>query len=203
MDTTRIDLKIFADPAAEVEPRELIPVFHRWIQQSRLDELLIDVADYAHVHHGPGVLLIAHDAQYAYDHGEGRPGLLYSRRRVTGPAVTDVAGAGGRLRSIFAAALTACRALETEESLEGRLTFRGDELMLRLNDRLAGRDRKSAEAELRAALEPLLAELYPDDGVRVERVDEDPRERMRLAVRAADGAEVATLLERLGEGGER
>jgi hypothetical protein len=58
-----------------------IPVFHHWIQAQRLDDVLIDVADYRHVPHGPGVLLIGHDAQYAMDQSEGRLGLLYSRRR--------------------------------------------------------------------------------------------------------------------------
>ena len=55
-------------------------MFHDWIQNQRLDELLIDVVDYRHVHDGPGVILIAHDAHYAFDTSEGRLGLLYSRR---------------------------------------------------------------------------------------------------------------------------
>ena len=52
-----------------VELEEFIPVFHDWIQTQQLAELLIDVADYRHVPHGPGVVLVAHDAHYAMDLG--------------------------------------------------------------------------------------------------------------------------------------
>ncbi|HEV8246140.1 MAG TPA: hypothetical protein VGP93_10250, partial [Polyangiaceae bacterium] len=78
MESPKIQVKYFA-----VEPIALehfVPVFHRFIRDHVLDELLIDVADYAHVHHGPGVVLVGHAADYYMDQGEGRLGLLYSRK---------------------------------------------------------------------------------------------------------------------------
>ncbi len=45
----KFDLKVLAADAAEVEAEEFIPVFHRWITERVLPELLIDVADYSHV----------------------------------------------------------------------------------------------------------------------------------------------------------
>ena len=86
MDTVKYELKFFLDDASEVELEEFIPVFHDWIQTQQIEELLIDVADYRHVPHGPGVVLVAHDAHYAMDLAEGRLGLLYSRRRETHPS---------------------------------------------------------------------------------------------------------------------
>jgi len=53
----RIALKIFLDDESLLEPGDVIPVFHRWIQTQAVDGLLIDVADYSHVHHGPGVVV--------------------------------------------------------------------------------------------------------------------------------------------------
>ena len=198
MDTTRYDLKLFAAPGAAVTGRDLVPVFHRWIQQSRLDDLLIDVADYDHVHHGPAAVLVGHQAHYVYDLAEGRPGLLYSRRREARPA----ADGATRLRAALRAALAACAALESEETLAGRLAFRGDELLLRVNDRLAaagggngGGD--GAEADLRHLLRPLLAELFAGAEVRVERRDGGADTRPTLAVHAAEAPDVATLLARL------
>ena len=64
----QLSVKIFAHDPAAVQPAAFIPIFHRWIQESRLaDRLLIDVADYRHVANGPGVLLIGHEAHYALD----------------------------------------------------------------------------------------------------------------------------------------
>ena len=76
MDTVKYELKFFLDDTAGVEMEEFIPVFHDWIQTQQLAELLIDVADYRHVPHGPGVVLIAHDAHYAMDLADDRLGLF-------------------------------------------------------------------------------------------------------------------------------
>ena len=59
---------------------QLIPVFHRWIREQAMPELLIDVADYSHVPAGPGVMVIGHEANYSVDNRENRLGLLYNRR---------------------------------------------------------------------------------------------------------------------------
>src|SRR5947207_3342533 len=82
----RLSVKVFAK-AASVGPKDALLVFHRWIQTQRLDELLIDVTDYSHVHHGPGVILIGHGADYALDEEEGRLGLKYTLKRAREAAV--------------------------------------------------------------------------------------------------------------------
>ena len=76
MQSLKYDLKLFLHDAVRVDLEAFIPLFHRWIQDQRLEELLIDVADYRHVHHGPGVVLIAHDAHYAMDMAAGPAGAL-------------------------------------------------------------------------------------------------------------------------------
>ena len=61
---------------------EFIPIFHGWIQKQALPgHLLIDVHDYSHVHHGPGILLVAHEANLSVDEAEGRRGLVYIRKQ--------------------------------------------------------------------------------------------------------------------------
>jgi hypothetical protein len=192
----RFDVKLFAarDRDAGHEPapaRDLVPVFHRWIQRDRLaGELLIDVADYSHVHQGPGVLLVAHEGIYAYDGEDDRPGLQYSRRR---PGHGAGAGEEDGLRTALRRAVRAAHELETDVP---SLDFPGGELLVRWNDRLASGDGEVAEAALRDELAPLLAALYPGREVRVERSGE-PRERLTLAVRAAEAPGVGALLERL------
>ena len=62
-----VQVKIFAREPAAIDLADAIPVFHRWIQEQVSEELLVDVADYRHVPDGPGVMLIAHEANYSLD----------------------------------------------------------------------------------------------------------------------------------------
>src|SRR5678815_1415872 len=81
MDVHKIHIKFFASEPVQVEQAEFVPVFHSWIQiQSVPDHTLIDVADYAHVKDGPGILLVANEANFYADWIGGRFGLTYQRK---------------------------------------------------------------------------------------------------------------------------
>ena len=180
-DLVKLDLKVLAAGAAEVEAEEFIPVFHRWITERVLPELLIDVADYSHVPDGPGVLLIGHDAQYAWDLSRGEPGLLYSRRRETGPDLEGIGSLDRRLRSLLDCAFRACDLIEAEPGLDGRVAFDRHRLELRVNDRLFPSDEPTA-ATLESAFRQALAGAgvrRGDDPIEVKRIGE-PRERLTL-----------------------
>ena len=81
MEPTKFQVKVYTK-AGDIELEKLVPVFHEWIRAKKIpNELLIDVADYAHVPQGPGVVLIGHQSDYYLDVADDRPGLLYSRKR--------------------------------------------------------------------------------------------------------------------------
>ena len=197
MESVKIDLKVFLQEPADIELEDVIPVFHDWIQHQRLDELLIDVVDYRHVHDGPGVMLIAHDAHYAMDMADGRMGLLYSRRRETHPTRNDIQGVTERLQSVLQCALAACQLLEAEPSLQGRLKFRGDELLVRINDRLVS-PALANFGDLQAHLRPILERLYPDHQVEVQSCGGSDS-RLAVTIKVDEDTAVATLGSRLGE----
>ena len=199
MESVKYDLKLFLQDDSRVEVEDFIPVFHNWIQNQGLDELLIDVVDYRHVHDGPGVMLIAHDAHYAIDMTDGRMGLLYSRRRETHPTRSAIQSVTERLYSVVQCALQAGLALETEPSLEGRLKFRGDELLLRINDRLVSPTLEALD-DLKAHLQPVLSSLYPQGQVKVGG-NGGGDSRMTITISASEDSDVATLYGRLGESG--
>lgn len=201
MESVKYDLKLFLQDAPQVNLEDFIPVFHDWIQHQRLDELLIDVVDYRHVHDGPGVMLIAHDAHYAIDVAGGRMGLLYSRRRETHPSRKAIQSVAERLHSVLGCAFKACRLLEAEPSLQGRLKFRGDEMLLRINDRLVS-PTLDAFDDLQLHLKPLLADLYTDCQVEMER-DGGTDSRLTVAIKVSEDVDVETLRNRLGEIGVR
>jgi hypothetical protein len=150
MEMQHVNVKLMlANPEAiDLEP--LIPIFHSWIQEQAPGELLLDVADYRHVHSGPGVVLIGHVGDYSVDNGQSRLGVRYNRK-------AELDGDNeSRLAQAVVAALTACRRLESDARLDGKLRFGGRELELFVNDRLLAPNREStreaAEPELRGFL---------------------------------------------------
>ena len=193
MDSHKLIVKFFAADHSGVAQHEFVPVFHGLIQARAVpDHLLIDVSDYAHVHHGPGILLAAHEGNFSSDTGEGRLGLLYQRKQ-------PVAGAGdlrGRLAYVFAAALRVCDILQRDAAFEGRLHFRTDEVVIRVNDRLLAPNTPDTYREVEPALRSFLAELYPGDDVRLE-----PRHSaltlFETRSKAGSSPPVSDLLERL------
>src|SRR5262249_40248078 len=158
-----------------------------------LEELLIDVADYRHVPDGPGIVLIAHDAHYAMDMADGRLGLLYSRRRESHPHLGVIQSVEDRLRSVWQCALTASQRPVAHPALAGRLQFRGNELLLRCNDRLQGPNTAAAYTELCQHLEPFLATLYTGQQVTVEHCSEHTS-RLTVGIKVADSPDVDILL---------
>jgi hypothetical protein len=74
----RLGIKLFGADGAAVAAREVVPIFHRWIQTSAVaDQMLIDVADYSHVPDGPGIVLVAHEGNFSLDFAHGSVGLTY------------------------------------------------------------------------------------------------------------------------------
>jgi hypothetical protein len=192
MDLHKIVVKFFASDAATVRLDEFLPVFQRWIQKHAVEGMLIDVADYGHLPQGPGVVLVAHEADYFMDGMEGPLGLLYNRKTSAAGRLSD------RIASAFKAALGACVKLETEPEFQGRLKFRAGEALFIANDRLNAPNTDETFQALRSDLSAAVAQVYPTN-FDLRRVSDDPRARLTVQVTAREPvADVATLLARLG-----
>ena len=200
-DAVKIDLKVLAAARSPVALERAIPVFHRWIQERSLDELMVDVADYTHVPDGPGVVLVCHDAIYSLDSGGGALGLLYSRRRETHASLGPIASLDDRLASVFRRALVACGKLERERDLAG-LSFPADRFELAINDR---RVSAADGGELARALERLAAWLFAGEHPRIEVTGGDGGARLAATLHRDRAprrrrAVVAARRRRRGEG---
>jgi hypothetical protein len=191
MDAQRLQLKIFVAPgsAQALEPEALIPVFHRWIKERLLPELVIDVASYVHVPEGPGVVLIGHGSDYFMDQGEGRLGLMHSRKRA-GPPPPD------RLTDLARRTLHAAALLERDPALCGALHFTTNELLFRINDRLAAPSSDATLASVKPELEGLAHRIFeaPFELVRIG----GPKDLFSVRLTSPTNAPLATLLERAG-----
>ncbi len=190
MNAKRIDVKVFTAADSKVEAVELVPVFHGMIQRSAIkDELIIDVADYRHVANGPGVMLVGHEGLYGFEQTKGKTGLLYSLRRA------NVDGYKSALVYGIKHALQMCLLLEQEAALKGRIKWNGQELMVRINDRLLAPNNaqtwKAVEGDTREVLGKLFAGAYS--------VEPAPpsEELFTLHIKASTTASVETLLARL------
>jgi len=171
-----VNLKIFAKPNQTVNVADAIPVFHRWIQRRDLPELLIDVADYSHVPEGPGVLLIAHEANYSLDYARDELGLLYNRK------TAGSADPQEQLRQAYDAALAACRRLEQEPEFKGALRFDPSRLEIVFNDRLLHPNTDESWREVQPETQRFFDGIFGAGKYSLERAGE-PRERLRAVVR--------------------
>lgn len=148
MDIERVEAKIFSSSRPGFRVASLIPVFHRWIREQREGgEMLLDVADYSHVAQGPGVLLIGHGFEYAYDLAGNEAGLLFRRKR---GGFNDTEA---RLVDALERLRHASGELSRAPELEGALHFHPRRLVLRFLDKLRA---PNDDATL-AALAPLIA----------------------------------------------
>jgi hypothetical protein len=150
VNASKLQLKLFIDGDVPHADR-FIPVFHDWIKHHKLPELLIDVANYAHVPKGPGVALIGHEADYFIDDTDGHAGLLYSRKR-------EAPAAEARLADAWRRVLNA--AVLLEKAFDGKLRFRTDELLFRINDRLKAPAGEATFVEVRPELDAACAKLF-------------------------------------------
>ena len=193
MDTQNITFKLFAADGDAPPTHDVVRAFHRFIQEKVLDELLIDVADYGHVHRGPGVMLIAHEAHYGFEHGsDGRLGLKYARKRGAPGSATAFAE---RLQLALRKAVAAARALEADPGLSGKLRFRSDELRFSIEDRLHAPNDAGTLATVRDALTPLLERAF---GVAPQLAHRDaPREPFAVDVRLPGAVTLEEAARRL------
>ena len=187
----RFRLKLFADPGSAGAPGTIIPVFHGWIREHAVPGLLIDVADYTHLVDGPSVLLVAHEANYAINETDGRPGLSYTRKRPLEGTFAD------RLAAAAAALIAAARRLERDTSrmTGGGVTFPGDELEFAANDRLAAPRGPDAENALLQELTAFGGRLFGGADVDVRPLD-DP-DRPGFTLKTAGAVPLSDLASRL------
>jgi hypothetical protein len=188
MDVFKIAVKFFAS-AGNFPPDQFVPIFHHWIQgQSVEGHRLIDVADYGHVANGPGTVLVSSEANFYMDRAENRLGLLYSRKLPMAGSFRD------RLCGAVRESLKAAAKLEAEPLVKGKLKFKTDEILIRLNDRLLAPPNEqtvaAARDDVRAA-----AEIFLGKGVQIESKC-TPLMLVEFRIRSTENQPLATLLAR-------
>ena len=188
----RLSIKLYFADGVAIDPPRFVPLFHEWIRTSAVEGLLIDVADYKHVHHGPATVLVGHEVDFAIDLSEGRPGLTLTRKRAARGDLRD--DLRGGLRRLLIAAL----ALSRKSDPHPPVRFRTDELRVQAIDRLNFANGAEKAAALGAATQSALRDVYQSADLKIEAGGPDPRAPLTLQVTAGGAPDLDTLLARLG-----
>jgi hypothetical protein len=186
MNLQHVNVKFYVENPETIKLADYAAVFNTWIQKQRLEELLIDVADYLHVHNGPGIMLIGHEADYSLDNRAGRLGLLYNRKEQIEGTTEE------KLAQAVRAALNAAQILEKEN----RMKFNGSEVQIIVNDRLLVPNSTETFAALEAEFKSFFDQLYSGAGYSLTH-NKDRRERFTVNVKTESKFDVDTLLNNL------
>jgi hypothetical protein len=188
MELQKINVKFFVAEPNKVPLTDFIDIFHGWIQAT--DGVYHDVADYSHMQDGPGIVLVAADANVSLDDTEGRRGLLYKQKAPLQGSNQE------KLRYVVRSALENCLRIEKDPSLAGKIKFRGEETEITINDRLIAPNAEASLLELKADAVRFLDKLYCGSTVSIE-PNNEPRECLGLKVKAAKPFTIASLIENL------
>jgi hypothetical protein len=139
---------------------------------------------------GPGIILIANDANVSIDENGNRRGLLFSQKsRLPGSNQE-------RLRTVLHSALENCRRLEEEPALRGKLRFTVNEAVISLNNRLLGANSQEAFDELKGDVEVVAGQLLGGAKFKLER-DSDSSRRLNVYLKSSATMSSAQALNNL------
>ena len=187
-----VNVKLFLADGAGLDLEPLIPIFHSWISGRTFNEMLLDVADYRHVPSGPGVVVIGHEANYAVDYAGGRLGVRYNRK-------TAIEGDNSfALQQAARAGLEACRRLEEEPQLGGKLRFGGREIEIFVNDRLLAPNRAETFEAVQPDLDAFARKLFGGAAYSLAYdSSRDPRSLFSVTLKSSRPFSAAELLQNL------
>jgi hypothetical protein len=170
---------------------DFIEVFHDWIRCDKItDDVVIDVADYAHVPGGPGVLLIAHEGHYVVDVHEGQWRLAYNRKR--GPKDVSLRE---RLEVPLRRLVHAATLLSKEPRFDGGLEFATDDWTLRILNRLHAPNEDSTMHSVEPSIVDLIRTKFSAEPTLIR--EPDPREAFAVAIRCDRAVRLEELAQRL------
>jgi hypothetical protein len=190
MDFQHVNVKLLVQQPEDVDLEPLIPIFHSWIQNQIWEEMLLDVADYRHVHAGPGVVVVGHQADYSVDNTDNRLGVRYNRKAAVDGTNQD------RLTQATRAALTACQRLESEPGMERKLRFNGQEMEVFINDRLLAPNREATREAFGPEFSTFFRKLFGGSEFSLS-YERDPRRLFTVSVKTSKPFAVAELLKNL------
>ena len=187
MELQKLNVKFFVEQPNTIGLTDFIEIFHSWIQAT--DGVYHDVADYSHMQAGPGIVLVANDANLSIDESGNRRGLLFSQKAPLAGTNQD------KLRAVLRSSLESCRKLEAEPALRGKLRFAAHEAVLSLNDRLLSENSQQGFDAVKGDVEAVAQRLF--GGAAEVTRDDDRRQRLNFHIKGAASLDLQQALANL------
>lgn len=203
MDLQRIHIKMLTDAPVSLSLEPFVEIFGRWRHDKNHPAGWVDLADYAHVPRGMGIVLVGFQANFSFDmcddQGRSAPGLLYAAKKGLIGTYTE------RIASALLSCLSLSQRLVAEKEFPQQVHLRTDALEIRFPDRLVTPNTKETYMELCPAVLQVIDRMYgAGTSGRYQLVPvSDPAKVLGCSIRAKSAEPLATLLQRLSGGGLR
>ncbi|MBI4463409.1 MAG: hypothetical protein HY647_01785 [Acidobacteria bacterium] len=188
-DLQRIQIKIPSDAPPSLNLDSFLVIFSRWRKEKEHPAEWVDLADYAHVPRGPGMVLIGQRCNLSFDLADPAPGILYTAKKGLAGSLTE------RLVSALQGCLELALRLSAEPEFPPDVHLQTDWLELRLPDRLETPNTPATDRLLRPIVEHVLSTLYGH--ARYELTPQsDSKQCYGFSVRTRASQPLEALLER-------
>lgn len=189
-DLQRIDLKVMAR-APEPPPLDpILTVFDRWRREEDAPSDWVDLADYAHMPQGPGVMMAGKREHFVVDTNEPGLGVMVQTRKDLDGAVEE------RFLEAFRRHLTLAVRLVGEPEWPQAIQVESGKWLVAVNDRLHFPNDDETDADLKTGLVAALDRLFGEGAYTLSR-DDNPRRRYGYVVEASSAPDLGELLQRL------
>ena len=182
VEVQKLGLKVFVDQPQGVDVQSFMETFNEWIRDKSVPGILIDIADYTHMHHGPGVMLVSHEANWSMDEEGGRLGLLVAVK------VQEQGSLAERIEQVFKRVYLGCRLIEGTPRHRG-IQFNRGHFVFMAGDRLTAVHDDDTLQQLTTALKAHIAKNFQDANP-VIHFEQDKRKRVALHVQLSKAARI-------------
>ena len=185
----RIQIKVGTEvsPAFNLDP--FMAIFARWRKDKLHPAEWVDLADYAHMLRGPGIVLVGQRCNFAMDLSGPGPGILYAAKKGLSGSYTE------RVLSAFKWCFDLANLLAAENEFPKDLRLRTDLIELRFNDRLETPNNAATDSELQPIVRQVLDTLFGAENYELI-PQADPAQTYGFSIAANKAEHLDLLLER-------
>jgi len=192
MDLQRVSLKILTDAPVTLNLDPFLVIFSRWRTDANHPAQWVDLADYAHMPRGPGIILIGHRCNFSFDLGTAAPGIQYLSKQGLEGSSED------RLRTVLRDCFALTRSLLGESEFPSSVHLLTGALELAFNDRLETPHTAETDRALQPAVTKVLDRLYGPGKYSVK-PEPDAGRRYGFTIAAPEDPGLEVLTARLAQ----
>lgn len=189
-DIQKISIKILTDAPVTLSLEPFLAIFGRWRSDSSHPAQWVDLADYAHMVRGPGIVLVGTLCNFSFDMGTAAPGILYSSKKGLEGSPAE------RLRSALQSCFELASALVAEKEFPATVHVLTGSLELSFNDRLETPNTEATDRVLCPAALKVFDELLSRGSYELKR-QPDPARLYGFSIGTTRAPGLKELLDRL------